>query len=181
MGSHSAHEVALLADVASTSTTRAMQARELSRKLGRARSAGHDLATLVLPAGGGELPFDLLQRHGLVAICPASGSTSSRQRSWQALLMRLGQLAGWHRSTPAAVPSCVRYGLWNVPVSRTVDLAAGSLAMQLELVAVCHAMDEAAQSKGVVHLRIDLANPSARAPEIAGLARVLKHSAPWRF
>ena len=157
------HEVALLGDASwvGLEAGRGRFARELMRRVARARGDGLSMRTLALRTA---LPVD----HCDLAI--KEGIVAARQPT-----------AAHSRRAPRLQPQALRFGLWGFPVSMALPAASrwlpgggGARAARFEI-------DKAIAERGLVHLAIDAPQLAERgASALRVVERVIEHAAHRR-
>lgn len=158
------HELAILGDATwvGREAGRGRFARELARRVTRARQQGLPVETLALRAPLPTDHCDLAIKEGIVAARHASAPRSAaRARRWQ--------------------PQTLRFGLWGFPVGCTLPGVSRWWPGGGGTRAARFAIDEAINQRGLVQLVVDapaLAARGAAAQRV--LERVLEHAARRR-
>ena len=162
-------ELALLADEswAGPTAQRQLFAAGLGGRMFRAASAGYAIRTLIFPGAVQETFSDLLVKHGIDVV---RGNPSDLQpRRKRSILSRFSGAA----SSRLVAPRSVRFGLWDVPCSVSLPGTPGSVLRAW--------IDRASESRGIVHLRIDV--PALLRDTRGGLlelGRLVEHAASRR-
>ncbi len=104
---------------AAADASRALFDLELGRRIAEARGAGARTTTLLVAAGVTPAHLDLVDKHGVTALCRVA-LHESRSASTPGSLWR----SGWFAPSAArvgAAPRSLRWGLWQMPAA--IDLA----------------------------------------------------------
>jgi len=158
------HEIAILADHtwAGRAAGRSRFAREIARRVTRARAVGLDVSTLVLRDGTLDDQLDLAVKHGIRAL-RASYDTMRD--------------SAWFAARAVAQPWSPRFGLWEMPPSLRLPGVSNWRPGGGGTRAAKRGIDQAAAARSVYHLMIDgllLATAGKSAERV--LEKVLRHA-----
>jgi hypothetical protein len=166
-------EIALVARGAwaATDANRALFGQELSRRAAAAREAGVQPSTLLMAGGATPAHLDLVEKHGITALCRIS-LHESHSASTPASLWR----SGWFSPSSAragSAPRSLRWGLWQMPAAIDLARLGGWRTRQSMLRRV--------STEGFVHLCVEVASLVAGGTRAERqLDAVLRRAIAWQ-